>query len=142
MRVTYDSETDTLTIVLSEARVAESDEDKNEILQYRPYILRMFAIAKAMISLHQQLKAAAKDIMESAIEEIESMLTDSGQVESLTGDILRRKALDRVADAAVAVDADGNIVDLTPVVVGHDDDEEEPAGDDGQDDESSPEIEE
>ena len=69
------------------------------------------------------------------------MLTDGGQVESLTGDILRRKALDRVADAAVAVDADGNIVDLTPVVVGQEDDNE-PTGDDGQDDESSPEIEE
>jgi trigger factor len=78
---------------------------------------------------------------EQSVEEIETMLADSGQVESLTGDILRRKALDRVADAAVAVDADGNIVDLTPVVVGQDDDEE-PTGDDGQDDESSPEIEE
>ena len=78
---------------------------------------------------------------ESTVEEIEKMLADSGQVESLTGDILRRKALDRVADAAVAVDADGNIVDLTPVVVGQDDDDE-PTGDDGQDDEASPEIEE
>ena len=54
-------------------KYAESEEDKNEILQYRPYILRMFAIAKAMISLHQQLKAAAKEILESAIEEIENM---------------------------------------------------------------------
>ncbi len=78
---------------------------------------------------------------ESSVEEIEKMLTDSGQVESLTDDILRRKALDRVADAAVAVDADGNIVDLTPVVVDQDDDDE-PTGDEGQDDESSPEIEE
>ena len=78
---------------------------------------------------------------EQSVEEIEKMLADSGQVESLTGDILRRKALDRVADAAVAVDADGNIVDLTPVVVDHDDDDET-TGDDGQDHESSPEIEE
>lgn len=78
---------------------------------------------------------------ESSVEEIETMLSDSGQVESLTGDILRRKVLDRVADAAVAVDADGNVVDLTPVVVGESDDDE-PAGDDGQDDVSSPEIEE
>jgi hypothetical protein len=54
-------------------KYAESDEDKNEILQYRPYILRMFAIAKAMISLHRQLKAAAREILESAIDEIENM---------------------------------------------------------------------
>jgi hypothetical protein len=50
-----------------------ADEDKNEILQYRPYILRMFAIAKAMISLHQELKSAARQILESAIQEIETM---------------------------------------------------------------------
>jgi hypothetical protein len=56
-------------------KYAESEDDKKEILQYRPYILRMFAIAKAMISLHQQLKAAAREILESAIEEIENMPT-------------------------------------------------------------------
>lgn len=54
-------------------KYAENEDDKKEILQYRPYILRMFAIAKAMISLHQQLKAAAKEILESAIAEIEDM---------------------------------------------------------------------
>jgi len=80
---------------------------------------------------------------ESTVEEIEKMLDETGQIESLTGDILRRKALDRIAEAAVPVDADGNVVDLTPVAVdGDDDDDDEPSGDDGQDDESSPEIEE
>ena len=90
---------------------------------------------------YREALEAIADNSESSVEEIEKMLVDSGQVESLTGDILRRKALDRVADAAVAVDADGNIVDLTPVVVGHDDDDET-TGDDSQDDDSSPEIEE
>jgi hypothetical protein len=54
-------------------RYAESDEDKKEILQYRPYILRMHAISQAMISLRQQLKVAAREVLESAIEEIEGM---------------------------------------------------------------------
>ena len=54
-------------------KYAASDDDKKEILQYRPYILRMYAISKAMISLHQQLKAAAKEVLESAIKEIEEM---------------------------------------------------------------------
>lgn len=54
-------------------KYAENEDDKKEILQYRPYIFRMFAIAKAMISLHRQLKTAAKEILESAIEEIENM---------------------------------------------------------------------
>jgi len=54
-------------------KYVEAEEDKNEILQYRPYILRMFAVAKAMISLHQELKSAARQILESAIQEIENM---------------------------------------------------------------------
>jgi len=54
-------------------RFASSEEDKKEMLQYRPYILRMHAIARAMVSLHRELKAAAKQILESAIEEIEKM---------------------------------------------------------------------
>jgi len=55
------------------SKFVESEEDKNEILQYRPYILRMHAIARAMVSLHGEMKAAAKEILESAIEEIEKM---------------------------------------------------------------------
>jgi len=54
-------------------KYAESDEDKKDILQYRPYILRMHAISKAMVSLHRQLKSAARQILEAAIEEIEKM---------------------------------------------------------------------
>jgi len=54
-------------------KYAEVEDDKKEILQYRPYILRMYAISKAMISLHQQLKTAAREILESAIAEIEGM---------------------------------------------------------------------
>ena len=54
-------------------RYVEQEEDRNELLQYRPYILRMNAISKAMISLHQEMKAAARQIIESAIEEIENM---------------------------------------------------------------------
>lgn len=41
----------------------------------------------------------------------------SGQIEALTGDILREKALRSLVDAATPVDADGNPVDLTPVSI-------------------------
>ena len=54
-------------------RYVEQEEDRNELLQYRPYILRMNAISKAMISLHQETKSTARQIIESAIEEIENM---------------------------------------------------------------------
>lgn len=49
----------------------------------------------------------------------------SGQVESLTGDILRERALASLVDAATPVDADGNPVDLTPVVIEDEDTEDE-----------------
>lgn len=71
-RTARDTEHNLRICELVEKYVA-ADEDKNEILQYRPYILRMFAIAKAMISLHQELKSAARQILESAIQEIENM---------------------------------------------------------------------
>ena len=78
---------------------------------------------------------------EMSVEEFEKTLEESGQVESLTGDILRQKAHDRIADAAVPVDANGNTIDLTPVAV-DEEDEDDTTGDDGQQEESSPEIEE
>jgi len=54
-------------------RYGESDEDRTEILQHRPYILRMNAISRAMISLHKEMKAAAEQILAGAINAIEGM---------------------------------------------------------------------
>ncbi len=52
---------------------SDSEEDKKEILQYRPYIVRMNAMSRAMISLSSGMKAAAEDILKSAVKSIESM---------------------------------------------------------------------
>jgi trigger factor len=51
---------------------------------------------------------------EQDAEEVKAALVESGQIEALAGDILRRKALDLVLSEATAVDDDGNPVDLTP----------------------------
>ncbi len=51
----------------------ENEEDKKEYLQYKPYIMRMNAISRAMISLHKEMKSAAEEILSSAISAIESM---------------------------------------------------------------------
>ncbi len=40
-------------------------------------------------------------------------LAESGQEKSLSGDILRRKAVDRLLELAVPVDSDGTEIDLT-----------------------------
>jgi len=71
----------------------------------------------------------------------------SGQIESLTGDILRERALASLVEAATPVDAGGNPVDLTPVVIEDEDTEDdadaeaeavdsEAASEDAADDES------
>ena len=54
-------------------KYGENDEDRKELLQYKPYVLRMNAIARAMISLHKELKGAAEDILTNAISAIEDM---------------------------------------------------------------------
>ena len=54
-------------------KYAESDEDKTEMLQYRPYILRINAVANAMIKVNDEMITAATDLLESAIQDIESM---------------------------------------------------------------------
>ena len=58
-------------------------------------------------------------------QELMEAWKSSGQIDSLTGDILRERALASLVDAANPVDADGNPVDLTPVVI-----EEETADED------------
>ena len=58
-------------------------------------------------------------------QELMEAWKSSGQIDSLTGDILRERALASLVDAANPVDAEGNPVDLTPVVI-----EEETADED------------
>ena len=50
-----------------------SGEDKGELLQYRPYIRRVNAIAKAMVALSEDDPGNAKDELRQAYEEIESL---------------------------------------------------------------------
>lgn len=54
-------------------KYCENEEDKNSVLQYKPYILRMNAMARAMDSIHDHLKETAQQILTGAINEIESM---------------------------------------------------------------------
>ncbi len=54
-------------------RYAELEEDKKQTLQYRPYILRMNALSKAMVSMNRELLMTARDLLESAIRDIETM---------------------------------------------------------------------
>ncbi len=78
-------------------------------------------------------EAAIAEMAEASGRDADDMkqaLAASGQDRVLAGDILRRKALDRVLEAATPIDDDGNPVDLT-IDLGLDEDEDDavPAGD-------------
>jgi trigger factor len=60
-----------------------------------------------------------------------------GQVEALTGDILRERALTSLVESASAVDADGNPVDLTPVVIDQEEESNEEESETGVVEETS-----
>ena len=60
-----------------------------------------------------------------------------GQVDALTGDILRERALTSLVESATAVDREGNPVDLTPVVIEQKEDENEEAPETEQVEEAS-----
>ncbi len=84
----------------------------------------------------EEYRLAVESLAASAdgtVEEVEAALESSGQKEALVGDILRRKALERIAAAAEPVDSEGNVVDLTFDAMSSDDDqgEEALAGADG-----------
>ncbi len=76
--------------------------------------------------LDEAISAMAADVQQDADALKESLVT-SGRVEVLTGDILRRKALDRIVASAVAVDDEGQDIDLRPPEVV---DDKEESGDD------------
>lgn len=58
----------------------------------------------------------------------------SGQIDALSGDMLRERALQSLVEAAVPVDKDGNTVDLTPVVIEDEEIAEEADADEADED--------
>ena len=80
-------------------------DDKKEILQYRPYILRMFAISRAMLVLANDDRDSAVDIVEAAIREIQSMRevdTPTFQFERIRSIQYLRTALRQIRTKTIA----------------------------------------
>jgi len=78
--------------------------------------------------LDEAIATMAGDVNQDAAAFKESLVT-SGRVAVLTGDILRRKALDRIVASAEAIDQEGEHIDLRPPD-GADDTDQSAAGDD------------
>lgn len=54
-------------------RYCSDDNDRNAVLQFKPYILRMNAMARAMLSIQNQVRDVAQTVLTKAIQEIESL---------------------------------------------------------------------
>ena len=79
------------------------------------------------------------------VDDLVDAWKSSGQIEALTSDILRDKALLSLVDAAKPVDSEGNVVDLTPVEIdepGQDHTEDDSADSTDEDSEASPDEDE
>lgn len=98
-RVSKDTEHNLAVCRLLE-NYCEDGEDRNAVLQYKPYILRMNAMAKAMQSIHNHMKDAARAILESAIEEIENM----SEIESPAFQFERIRSVNYLKSALKQVD--------------------------------------
>jgi hypothetical protein len=48
-------------------------EDRDQLLQYKPYILRINAVARAMMAMKQGLSTLSKEIVEAAVTEIKNL---------------------------------------------------------------------
>jgi trigger factor len=72
--------------------------------------------------LDEAVATMATEVNQDA-EALKTALETSGRVQVLAGDILRRKALDRIVTSAVAVDEEGQHIDLRPPQVADDKEE-------------------
>jgi tetratricopeptide (TPR) repeat protein len=50
-----------------------NEDDRIQLLQYKPYILRINAVARSMVAMKQQLNTVAVEIVEDAISEIRNL---------------------------------------------------------------------
>ena len=63
---------------------------------------------------YEELVGALASQTDSDVDELLSRFAETNQRKELSSDILRRKALDALLEAAVAVDSEGNAIDLSP----------------------------
>jgi hypothetical protein len=80
----------------------DSEDDKKEILQYMPYILRINAIAKAKIQEGKKMKNAARQILRSAIELIENIQ----HVDTPTFQIEKKRSIESLKNQLTEISAE------------------------------------
>lgn len=102
-----------------ETFIASTRAEADQALSTRVILESISAIESWEVEDDELVEHAVKllDVSEEEAATVVDRWREDGQVETLTGDILRERALASLVDSATAVDADGNPVDLTPVVI-------------------------
>jgi hypothetical protein len=90
-------------------RYCPDEDDRNAVLQFKPYILRMNAMARAMTAVKQGMGAVARQILEGGIAEIdglEDIDSPAFRFEKVRSANYLRSTLSRLADGELDVDGD------------------------------------
>jgi hypothetical protein len=90
-------------------RYCPDEDDRNAVLQFKPYILRMNAMARAMTAVKQGMGAVARQILEGGIAEIdglEDIDSPAFRFEKVRSANYLRSTLSRLADGELDVDGE------------------------------------
>jgi len=87
---------------------AEQEEDKNRLLQYRPYIIKVNALAKARLELRQGLVPVAKELLASAIAEIKNL----PEIKTIIFQVEKTRALHYLAQMLSQIEEKGEFSEL------------------------------
>ena len=90
-------------------RYCPDEDDRNAVLQFKPYILRMNAMARAMTAVKQGMGAVARQILEGGIAEIdglENIDSPAFRFEKVRSANYLRSTLSRLADGELDVDGE------------------------------------
>ena len=83
-------------------RYLADEHEKAELLQYRPYIIRMNAIARAYLLLEKGMGEQARDTLRNAIEAIQSM----PEIETPTFKLEKERSLDSLRSRLIEITGD------------------------------------
>ncbi|MEN8040019.1 MAG: trigger factor [Actinomycetota bacterium] len=127
------------------AFIGTTRDEADQALSTRVILESIAAIENWQVGDDEMLEHVVR-LLDVSEEEASTVLEGwkaDGQVEALTGDILRERALTSLVESATAVDKEGNPVDLTPVVVAEEDeDREEENNEEASEDDAADESEE
>jgi hypothetical protein len=83
-------------------RYHDDDEEKKELLQYKPHIVRVNAISKAMIQVNKKLKNAARQIIKSAIDLIQNI----PQIDTPTFQVEKTRSIESLKTTLMEISAE------------------------------------